>query len=434
MINLKKRVRVCCSKYFRCLPKPVRYHIQSMWRLFSNDYISSQYRKHISVQLCQRLRTDHKPSIWFLSWTTWFSNAFQRPQQMARALAEIGCTVIYYEPWEFEKDFTSTEGFCERKFIGVRDIAPRLHLLRCPRNLLPDYIVECQPDALLMMWPHQAKFIPSHTPVFVIYEMLDDHSLSSNVGEAWRNIHSEWVRKSDIVVATADVLMEQLYPERTDTLLLPNGVKIEDWIFFAPPPVPDDMVDARRHPVVVGYHGAISKWFNWEMWEYAARLRLDWAFVLVGLPYLVTYESVFTRISRHPNMYYLGPKSYKDLPNYTIHFDIATIPFVINKITNACSPVKLFEYMAVGKPVVASSMREILKYKSVLFADSPEAFVNQLDKALRIKDDSDYRLILKQEAEANTWRSRAELLRRTIESVRRQQNNIPRRIIFKENA
>jgi teichuronic acid biosynthesis glycosyltransferase TuaH len=166
--------------------------------------------------------------------------------------------------------------------------------------------------------------------------------------------------------------------------------------------------------------GVIAEWFDWETWEKAARNKPDWSFVLIGHPYDGNFAKIAGRISAFPNMYYLGPKPYHRLKFYLAQFDIATIPFIINNITNACSPVKLFEYMAAGKPVVTSPMQEILKYQSVLTAGTPEAFINRLDEALRLKDDPDYRLVLKREAEANTWRSRAEVLLRNVNNARKR--------------
>jgi glycosyltransferase involved in cell wall biosynthesis len=116
-----------------------------------------------------------------------------------------------------------------------------------------------------------------------------------------------------------------------------------------------------------------------------------------------------------PNAFYLGKKAYGELPAYLAHFDVATIPFVLNPVTHACSPVKLFEYMAAGKPVVATRMREILKYKSVRFAGTATEFVAEIEAALKLRENEDHRALLRAEAEANTWRARAETLVRAME-------------------
>ena len=427
-LNLRRGIRSYVAAVFRRLPQPLRYHLRGRWRLPPTDeYLSPKYRRRIREDLNERIKAGPGPSIWFLPTHTWFSSAFQRPQHMAHALADVGCPVVYYEPWSHGQLIITKDGLRERRFFGVRDLAPRLHLLRCPEDLLQEYMSECTPDALIMMWPEQARYIPAEISSFIVYEMIDDHTLATYADTTWHRTHHEWVRKADLVVATADDLLHQLFSERPDTLLLPNGVRLEDWGSTTPCSVPQDMATARHATVVVGYYGSIAEWFDWRMWELAARAKTDWAFVLIGLPYDGNYKKIIERMKCTANMYYLGAKPYSSLPGYLAHFDVATIPFILNRITHACSPLKLFEYMAAGKPIVASPMREILKYKSVFFADTPEKYVSQLEEALGKKNNPEYRRVLKQEAEANTWRSRGETLRQAIEFVRRRQNNIPRR-------
>src|SRR5437867_7749218 len=128
-IDLKRLLRAIGGPAFRRLPQPVRYHLRGRWQVPPTDeYLSLRQRRQIYEDLNRRLRAGPGPSIWFLSWTTWFSYVFQRWQQMARALAEVGCPVVYYEPWA-ESKLASTEGPSERRFVGVRDLGPRLHLL-----------------------------------------------------------------------------------------------------------------------------------------------------------------------------------------------------------------------------------------------------------------------------------------------------------------
>jgi glycosyltransferase involved in cell wall biosynthesis len=386
--------------------------------------------------LKRRLKAGPGPSIWFLPCLTWFSNGFQRPHQMARAFADIGCPIIYCEPpWRLGEKHVTEEGMRAREFFGVRDLDARLHLLRCPPSLLIEYMAQSLPDCLLLLWPFQANFIPRAASTMVIYEIIDDHALFS-AGErdrTWERTHRRWLRDADVVVGTADDIMKQLLPVRPDALLLPNGVCIKDWAFTGCPPVPEDLQPIRKFSVVVGYYGAIAPWFDWALWEWLAQARRDWAFLLIGYPYHQSdLEEIAHRTRRHPNIFYLGAKPYASLPNYLHHFDVATIPFILNDITHACSPVKLFEYMAAGKPIVTTLMREILKYKSVLFAAGPEDFLSQLEKALLLRNDPAHRSLLKGEAEENAWTERAERLRSAIEAARSRQNNVPRRHL--ENA
>ena len=107
------------------------------------------------------------------------------------------------------------------------------------------------------------------------------------------------------------------------------------------------------------------------------------------------------------------------LKNYARCADILTIPFLINDITRATSPVKIFEYMALQKPIVTTDMNECRKYRSVLIGHDHEEFLAQLDHALALRQDTAYRALLAHEAEANDWSHKAAAI---IEMLRKDEN------------
>ena len=107
-------------------------------------------------------------------------------------------------------------------------------------------------------------------------------------------------------------------------------------------------------------------------------------------------------------MYFLGTREYKILKNYADKFDVCTVPFVINDITKATSPLKIFEYMALGKPIVTTEMDECKKYKSIFIANNNEEFIELIDKAIELSKENnmEYHEILSREALDNTWESK----------------------------
>lgn len=364
------------------------------------------------------LRSDGRQSFFILPTQTWFSSGFQRPQQLAKALAELGHPVAFCEPWRSYKVLLTKETERKRRFTGLREIAPRLWLLRCPPAMLTEMIEQGHPDAILMNWPNQAHFVGESPSSLVIYDVIDDHSLIPQVDDKWRCTHEHWVRHANVLAATADDLIAQLKPMRLDVLLLPNGVRLEDWTRSGKVGCPLDLVPARKANMVVSYYGALGEWFDWDMWLGAAALRPDWAFVLIGYPYDGKMDAVRARLVAFPNAHYLGPKPYQELPAYLAQIDVATIPFILNDITHGCSPVKLFEYMAAGKPIVCSPMREVLKYRSVRFATTAEEFVRRIEEVAPLRADPEYQYLLRQEAAENTWRARAERLSVAVAAAR----------------
>ena len=120
------------------------------------------------------------------------------------------------------------------------------------------------------------------------------------------------------------------------------------------------------------------------------------------------------------NIYAIPPIQYKALiPTANQLFDLAIIPFLINDVTESTSPVKLFEYMALGKPIVTTDMPECRKYKSALIAKDHDEFISLIDKALKIPKDDEYFKVMKKEAEENTWDARAKVI---IEAINENLN------------
>jgi len=371
-------------------------------------------------------------SVCLLPTEPWFGGGFQRPHQLARALADQGVDVLYSERWHRRETNDGTEVVAElaseRRFLGLKTVQDRIHVLHCPPSYVHSCIHAMQPDLLLMSWPTQAKFISPACRSLVAYEMIDDHSLVAGSNESsWTAAHKSWVKNADIVMASADNLHQSLIPARPDALLVPNAVQLEDWISGDCEEVPPDLVEARKAKVVVGYFGALASWFDAEMWFAAAAARPQWSFVLIGCLYDAAGYALAERAKSHKNVYYLKVKPYHQLRAYLRHFDVATIPFVLNPITHSCSPVKLFEYMAAGKPVVATRMAEIEKYQSVLFADESKSFIDQIENAVRAGADQEYLECLRTEATANTWSQRVSELLTTMTSTKDRQKGVPRR-------
>jgi glycosyltransferase involved in cell wall biosynthesis len=211
------------------------------------------------------------------------------------------------------------------------------------------------------------------------------------------------------VLATARKLVAEAKDLRQDVLYSPNGVDYNHFVnqgSGSAGSVPEDLkpILALNQPII-GYYGALARWFDYNLLKSIAAFRPNYSFVIIGPDYDGTLEP--ERLSDYDNIHWLGVKPYNDLPNYLHYFDVATIPFIVNEITHATSPLKLFEYMAGGKPVVITPMQESMGYPGVLVGENAEKFVEQLDRALELSTDSEYIESLKLIARKNTWDSRA---------------------------
>jgi glycosyltransferase involved in cell wall biosynthesis len=167
---------------------------------------------------------------------------------------------------------------------------------------------------------------------------------------------------------------------------------------------------------IIGYYGALARWFDYGLLKELARLRPNYQFVLIGPDYDGTLE--LAGVPLEANIHWLGVKPYADLPHYLQYFDVAIIPFVVNDITNATSPLKLFEYMAGEKPIVITPMQESMRYPGVAVGADALQFAQQLDVALSRRDDQAYLSLLRQTAQENTWEHRADEILHLVEKKR----------------
>jgi len=206
------------------------------------------------------------------------------------------------------------------------------------------------------------------------------------------------------------LLLEEVARTRPDALLVRNGVEYDHFARAqcadrgTPPPDLAPIV-ARGRPIV-GYHGALARWFDYDLVAEVARRRPDLSFVLIGSDFDFTLRE--TALLRLPNVTWLGPKPYAQLPSHLAWVDAGMIPFRPSAVTHATSPIKLFEYMAAGIPVVISPMDESMRYPQAIVADTPEVWIAALDRAIGRGKDKGFRAELDRVARLNTWDVRAE--------------------------
>jgi len=312
----------------------------------------------------------------------------QRPQQLARALAARG-GLVFYVTGQMRTD--RVDGFAE--------VGEGLYL--------------CADFALLRRIAHPIVIAPNLRRLaevsrlrhpFVIYDVLDVLEISGPVTPEKLAAHAQLLAGAGMVMVTSRRLLEEARRVRPDALLVPNAC---DPVHFAPEvrrAVPAELADTRAAGgPIAGYYGALAAWFDYDLLDAVAERLPHWWFVLIG----PDYDGTAARLPARTNVRWLGLKEYAVLPAYLQAFDVAMIPFVINDITRATSPVKLFEYMAGDRPIVTTPIAEVLGNASVHIADGPEAFAAALETAYAGRDDPAARRVRAAERDANTWAARA---------------------------
>jgi glycosyltransferase involved in cell wall biosynthesis len=330
-----------------------------------------------------------KQLIIFAPSLDWNVQLFQRPQQLAMAFARKGLLVLYLQP-EPDHSLPSFQEIIPNLFLG------NVFVQACD-------VLDC-PIVYFLTW--NCGHLQHFNSPRLIYDMVDDIKVFYADQKLITKYHYQMLKEADLVLVTAQKLLEEVKKDRTDAVYCPNGVDFEHFQLNGNQPIPPDLesILAQRKPVI-GYYGALAYWFDYELLKFIAASRPNFALVLIGPDYDGSIKS--TGIDKIGNIFWLGVKPYDVLPLYLRSFDVTIIPFQLNDITHATSPLKLFEYMAGGKPVVITPMHESMGYEGVLVGWDAEDFVAKLDEALRMARNPVYLSLLERIARENTWDARA---------------------------
>jgi GT2 family glycosyltransferase len=238
---------------------------------------------------------------------------------------------------------------------------------------------------------------------------MDDWVDFPSIGTALLRQEEVLVAEADLVTVTASLLNKKWSPHNPNCSLIRNGV---DFSFFARHCVPNNLLLEIKHPII-GFYGALAEWVDYQLLAAIATQRPDWNFVLVGDIFVKDLHG----LESMPNVHFTGRKPYADMPHYLYRFDVCLIPFRVYNVTDAVDPVKFYEFMSAGKPVVSVPLEEMKVYEGfVYFAESPKEFIEKIELALdeRALDLVTSRVEL---ARANDWKNRFDDTLRAITNV-----------------
>ncbi|HKV08491.1 MAG TPA: glycosyltransferase [Thermoanaerobaculia bacterium] len=241
----------------------------------------------------------------------------------------------------------------------------------------------------------------------VVYDCMDEWTNFPGFGEAVLSLEEGLVATADVTVATARLLHEKLSGRSPRLVLAQNGVDLDHYRRYYGE---NGLLGPVTHPVI-GYYGALASWVDVDLLEKIARRFSEATIVLAG----GVFDVDLSRVTALPNVRLLGQRPYEEMPQLLWHFDACVIPFLVNDITEATNPVKFYEYLSAGKPVVSPRLTELLPFADLCYlADGHESFLAGLERALAEPADDPRRELRKKVAEENDWRERYGTIHRAV--------------------
>lgn len=237
----------------------------------------------------------------------------------------------------------------------------------------------------VILWnytPHGGSFVGQLGESLAVYECVDEFSAAQGLvhGPTIAALERDLLAKVDLVIVTHPSLLETKSKLAQRVELVPNGADLEHFAQASALETTTASPLANLPRPVIGFHGWIQYWVDFDLIAYAAQRHPDWSFVLVGP---IEPLARVDKVRGQANVHFLGRQPYSEMPNYLAGFDVCVNPFVLGDLADAVSPIKLYEYLASGKPVVSVDIPAAREFSDLIpLVRTPEEFVAGIEVVL----------------------------------------------------
>ncbi len=239
-------------------------------------------------------------------------------------------------------------------------------------------------DPVLWVYsPAYADIVPYIPHSSLVYDCVDRHSAYQGLIDVQvvDGMEADLAKQAQTVFATAKGLYETLKTYNDKTYLVPNGANFDLFHKAADDklPFPDALFNVK--PPVLGFVGALQECIDYQLVAYAAKQKPEWTFLFLGKALPNADLSILRGI---PNVHFLGLIPHKQLPNYMARFDVCLNLFRAGALSQDVSPLKFYEYLATGKPIVSTPQPlQVLDYAdSIYIAATEQEFVDCCQRAI----------------------------------------------------
>ena len=321
---------------------------------------------------------------------------FQRPQHLMTRFARTRTVVVFEEPVPAQSGMAMGVDLRRCAASGVVVATPRL-----PEGLdgacrtavlrqLLDEVLAGQSIEHPVLWYYTPMMLPLSRHIeasAVVYDCMDELSAFKFAPPEMTQLEAELMSRADVVFTGGYSLYEAKQGRHDNIHPFPSSVEREHFkqarSGLDQPPVQAAVTGPR-----LGFYGVIDERMDLELLATVADTRPDWSLVLVGPVVKIAEQD----LPRRANIHYMGQQSYDNLPAFLSGWDVALMPFAINESTRFISPTKTPEYLAAGRPVVSTPIRDVVRHygelQGVKIADTAEAFVAACEAQLALKETS----------------------------------------------
>ena len=336
---------------------------------------------------------------------------FQRPQHLLSRHAKHR-RVFYFEEPVF--GMTDLPRLHMRESVeNVQIVIPYLpagiegHKVEASLRDLVDELVYQENIQDFSLWyytPMALSFTRHLEPVVTMFDCMDELSLFKGAPESLINLEAELMKRADVVFTGGQSLYEAKKHRHHNIHAFPSSIDFKH--FNQARSIKKEPVDQASipHPRV-GFYGVVDERFNVDLLEEMADLKPDFQFVIIGPVCKIDEAS----LPKRENIHYLGKKEYSELPYYLAGWDCAIMPFALNDSTRFISPTKTPEYLAAGRPVVSTSIHDVIHpyadLKLVHIADDETKFVKCIEMAMKEGENSEWIYRVDRFLVGNDWDS-----------------------------
>ena len=388
------------------------------------------------VQRSMENSSKHQPDLVCFSHLRW-DFVYQRPQHLLTRSARDRRVFFVEEP-VFDQGSMRLE-VAERE-RGVRVVVPHL-----PEGLRSEIataaIMKDMTRRLFrengireyVFWyytPMALTFTDDFNPITSIYDCMDELSAFKGANSRLPEMERELFERVDLVFTGGHSLYKAKQFAHPAVYPFPSSIDVShfgDARSRHPDPQDQESIPRPR----LGFFGVIDERFDIKLLDAIARRRPDWQFIMIGPVVKIQPDS----LPNHPNIHYLGPKKYEELPAYLSNWDIALLLFARNESTRFISPTKTPEYLAAGKPVISTSIQDVVRpygeLNLVSIADDPDDFIEAAEEFLTKSHEQTDWLNRVDQFLANiswdkTWNQMSELINSVVEMKQRSSTGLTR--------